>query len=77
MVLLSFRIDQFIHIQVLYKGIEPLFSARKAGVLTVRRIEQKPTDQESNPDNKSTFPACCHYIISGIVEVAGFEPTQR
>ena len=24
---------------VLYKGIEPLFSARKAGVLTVRRIE--------------------------------------
>lgn len=24
---------------VLYKGVEPLFSARKAGVLTVRQIE--------------------------------------
>ncbi|WP_262483438.1 hypothetical protein [Chryseobacterium luteum] len=37
----------------------------------------KPTNQESNLNNKSTFPACCHYIISGFVEAVGFEPTQQ
>ncbi len=38
MVLYQFILTSYSH-PVLYKGIEPLFSARKAGVLTVRRIE--------------------------------------
>lgn len=77
MVLLSIYNWPVLSHPVLYKGIEPFFSARKAGVLTVRRIEHKTYWLGIEPKQQEYSSCMLPLHYQWYVEVVGFEPTQQ